>query len=486
MSGSKDTTPTREERRAMGRACRKKTSRVSQGNWDPKQRDLDALALLRASQRGRLARLLPIKYARMAASPFGYFRGAVPVMAADLSKQASSGLTAQICGDAHVRNLGAFAGSDGRLIFDINDFDETINGPWEWDVKRMSTSLVLAGREAKNSERDCKEAVLEFIRGYRDAMRRFGEMPVIDLARFQVFRHLNVSPVLSVLRKAERATPLHNRDKLTEVRNGRHYFRDHRPLQYHVPSATANQVVDSLRNYMETLLPERRHFFQQYHAVDVAFRVVGTGSVGVHDYIVLMFGSALDDPLFMQIKEEIPSAYLRYLPESRSPMHEGQRVAEGGRAMQVQSDIFLGWTSLGGREFLVRQLRDHKASIEDKDLKGEGLVQYAQVCGELLSKGHARSGDPCAIYGYLGNSDKFDKAMVKFGVAYADQTEKDYAQLLAAVRAGRLPVAAEEAVSLQMPAPRASKTKTAEPKSRKQKSKAVKSVKSNAKSEPAP
>lgn len=262
VATSKPPHPSREERQALGRSCRNKASRVSQADWDPNRRNFDALELLLASQRGRVARLLPIKYTRMVASPFGYFRGAVPVMAADLTKLSRTGLTTQLCGDAHLRNVGAFAGLDGRLIFDVNDFDETIRGPWEWDVKRMATSIVLAGREALHTDRGCKDAVAAFVGVYRAAMEGFSEMPLIDLARYQVYRHLRVSPVLSVLRKAERSTPLHNRDKLTELRGGHYHFREQKPLQYHVPRATAAEVAESLRVYQTTLLPERRHFFR--------------------------------------------------------------------------------------------------------------------------------------------------------------------------------------------------------------------------------
>lgn len=445
MSPKQKPSSTHEERRKFGQSCRDEASRVSQGNWNPERRNFDVVALLRKAQRGRIPSLLPIKYARMAASPFGFYRGAVPVMAADLAKLPHTGIQSQICGDAHVRNLGAFAGTDGRLIFDINDFDETIRGPWEWDVKRMAASLMLAGREAGNTEKECKEAVLAFARSYRESMHHFCEMTVLDLARYQVFRHLNISPVLSVLRKAERATPKHNLDQLTVRHDGKHRFREQRPLQFHLPRRTAEEVVAGLRSYIETLLPERQQWFSQYHVEDVAFRVVGTGSVGIRDYIVLMFGRTTSDPLFIQIKEEDASAYSPYCPESRFPMNQGQRTAQGQRAMQVQSDIFLGWTSIAGRDYLVRQLRDHKAGIENEDLEGNGLVQYARVCGELLSKGHARSGDSCAISGYLGNSDKFDKAMVEFGLAYADQSTKDYDEFTRAIRVGR--VAAAPSVS---------------------------------------
>ncbi len=441
MSSKQKPSSSHEERRKFGQSRRDKVSRVSQGEWNPKRRDFSVVDLLRKAQRGRIPKLLPIKFARMAASPFGFFRGAVPVMAADLAKLPNTGIHSQICGDAHVRNLGAYAGPDGRLIFDINDFDETIRGPWEWDVKRMAASLMLAGRESNNTERECKQAVLAFARSYRESMRQFCEMTVLDLARYQVFRHLNVSPVLAVLRKAERATPKHNLDQLTVRHEGQYRFREQQPLQFHLPRRTAKEIVAGLRTYVETLLPERQHWFAQYHVEDVAFRVVGTGSVGIRDYIVLLFGRTSGDPLFIQIKEEDASAYAPYCPEGRVLMNQGQRTALGQRAMQVQSDIFLGWTSIAGRDFLVRQLRDHKAGIENEDLQGNGLVQYGRVCGELLSKGQARSADSCAISGYLGNSDKFDKAIVDFGVAYADQSTKDYDEFTRAIRIGKVPAA---------------------------------------------
>ncbi len=403
MPPNKSRMMTREERRQRGRLCRDRIKRVDQANWGPEDRKHDVVDLLLGSQHGRIPSLLPIKWARMAASPFGFFRGAVPVMAADLAPLPRTDLMAQLCGDAHVHNLGAFEAPDGRLIFDINDFDETLIGPWEWDVKRMSASLVLAGREAGNSDNQCKDAVLAFARRYRLWMHRFSEMPVVDLARFQIYR--KIDPLRSVLRKAERATPLRNLDKLTVFRDGKHVFRDQKPMQYHVPQKEANAAIASLRAYTQTLLPRTAHFFSQYHVEDVAFRVVGTGSVGLRDYVLLMFGGAVSDPLFIQIKEEPGSAYASYLPHSPVAAHQGQRVAEGGRAMQMQSDIFLGWTSIGKRDYVVRQLRDHKAGIEEEDLKGKGLVEYAEMCGELLSKGHARSGDACAIAGYLGNND---------------------------------------------------------------------------------
>ncbi len=437
MSPQKSKLMTREERRQHGRLCRDKVRRVDQAIWNHKDRKHDVVDLLLASQPGRIPSLLPIKWAHMATSPFGFFRGAVPVMAADLAPLPRTDLMAQICGDAHVQNLGAFEAPDGRLIFDINDFDESIIGPWEWDVKRMSASLVLAGREAHNSEKQCKDAVLAFVRRYRTWMHRFSEMPAVDLARFQIYRQID--PLRSVLRKAERATPLHNLKQLTLLHGGKHVFRKPKPrLPYHMSQKEADDAVASLRAYTQTLLPERAHFFSQYHVEDVCFRVVGTGSVGLRDYVLLMFGGAVYDPLFIQIKEEPKSAYAPYLPNSPVPAHQGQRTAEGGRAMQMQSDIFLGWTSIANRDYVVRQLRDHKAGIVEEDLKGKGLVEYADMCGELLSKGHARSGDSCAIAGYLGNNDKFDQAMAIFGVTYANQTVKDWEQLRRAIRSGKV------------------------------------------------
>ena len=436
MPASQPKLMNRAERRHLGRLCRNHVKRVDQGKWDPKDRKHDLIDLLLASQRGRISSLLPIKWSNMAESPFRFFRGAVPLMAADLAPLPRTELMAQICGDAHVQNMGAFEAPDGRLIFDINDFDETLIGPWEWDVKRMSASLVLAGREAGNSEKQCRSAVLAFVRQYRGWMHRFSQMPVVELARFQIFR--GIDPVRSVLQKAERATPQHNLQKLTFLRAGKHVFHDKKPTQFHVSTREANQAVASLRAYAQTLLSERARFFSQYQVEDVAFRVVGTGSVGLRDYVVLMFAGAVSDPLFIQIKEEPGSAYAAYLPHSPVARHQGQRVADGGRAMQMQSDIFLGWTTIGNRDYVVRQLRDHKAGIEEDDLKGAGLLEYAEMCGELLSKGHARSGDSCAISGYLGDNDKFDLAMAAFGVTYANQTVKDWEALRRAIRTGRI------------------------------------------------
>jgi len=434
---------TRKERRSAGRALRDKLKRVDQGKFDPKARKFNAVELMNAAHKFRLPELMPLKNARMAQTPFVFYRGAAPLMAADMAAMPSTGIEVQICGDAHVQNLGAFGGGpEGHLIFDINDFDETIPAPWEWDVKRMATSLILAGREARNSEQQCKDAVLEFARMYRESIWKFSELPVLELARYLVMRELKVSPVRAVLRKAERATPLDSLEKLTERKNGTYAIKDSVDPMYGVSiqrviaESEAKKVLAALPEYLQTLQPERRHFFRQYSPVCAGFRVVGTGSVGTRDYIVLMFGGAEDDPMFLQLKQELPSAYARYLPEKSVPEHHGQRVVEGVRRMLVQSDPFLGWATIAGLPYLVRQLRDHKGGIESTDLEGRGLGEYAQVCGELLAKGHARSGDPCRLAGYLGQSDRFDKALVNFAVDYADQTDRDHDAWVKAIDKG--------------------------------------------------
>jgi uncharacterized protein (DUF2252 family) len=423
-----------QERRETGRLHRKQVRRQDHCLWQPKERRYDPIAILAEAMRGRVPSLIALKYERMAASPFGFFRGAVPVMAADLALLPHTSIINQICGDAHVRNLGAYAAPDGRLVFDINDFDETIRGPFEWDLKRLATSLVLAGREVGDKRAQCEEAVHRLVFQYRKFMDMFARMPVIEMVRFQIHRLQRIGPVSAALLKAERATPVHTLEQLTVPakgragENGKRIFKEQKPLLTRLSSAQARAVLASLHEYKQTLQPERRHFFAQYHPVDVGFKVVGTGSVGLRDYLVLFEGNGSGDPLFLQIKEEPASAYAKYL-DYHGPHHQGQRVAEGQRAMQFQSDPFLGWTTIANRQYLVRQLNDHKASIEVTDLKGQGLLEYAEMCGELLARGHSRSGDPCLLAGYIGNGKRFAEAMMKFAEAYADQTERDWEAL---------------------------------------------------------
>ena len=382
--------------------------------------------------RGRVPQLVTLKYERMLESPFGYFRGAVPVMAADLSTLPNTGIINQICGDAHVRNLGAFAAPDGRLVFDINDFDETIRAPFEWDLKRLATSLTLAGRFLAIKKSGCETAVLTFTRQYRKFIETFSRMPVVEIARYQVHRLQRINPVSKALLKAERATPQHNLEQLTlpgKSPEGHRIFRDEKPLLVRLSAGQRRAVLASLAEYNQTLQPERRHFLAQYHPLDVAFKVVGTGSVGLRDYVIYLEGNGSADPLFLQIKEQPGSAYAPYVGADTVASHQGQRVVNGQRAMQFQSDPFLGWTTIAGRQYQVRQLNDHKGAIELGDLAGEGLIEYAEMCGELLARGHARSGDACVLSGYLGTGDNFGDALVQFADAYADQTVKDWEEL---------------------------------------------------------
>jgi len=422
----------------MGQARRKQMGRGEHGELNTKGRPSRALALVERSMKGRVPALVTLKYQLMAQSPFGYFRGAVPVIAADLAALPSTGVLSQICGDAHVRNLGAFAAPDGRLVFDINDFDETIRAPFEWDLKRMAASLVVAGRESGHKESCAKDAVVKCVERYCTLMRNFSKMPLLDVTRFQVHRLNGVEPVHAALIKAERATPQHalelltepaNRKQATDKTGGERRFREIKPMLSRVTGAQASAALRSLRPYSEMLEPQRQHLLAFYKPIDVAFKVVGTGSVGLRDYCIYLEGNGADDPLFLQIKEESASAYAPYLPDAHPIHHNGQRVAQGQRAMQMQSDPFLGWTNIGGRQFLVRQLNDHKGSIDVEDLGGTGLEAYAIVCGELLARGHARSGDPLMIAGYLGSGGGFADALAKFGSLYADQTERDWEEL---------------------------------------------------------
>jgi uncharacterized protein (DUF2252 family) len=424
---------TPQERTKLGQARRKQVGRQEHNVLNIKARTATPLELLERSTRGRLPALVKLKCELMAQSPFGYYRGAVPVMAADLAVLPNTGIVSQLCGDAHVRNLGAYAAPDGRLVFDINDFDETIRGPFEWDLKRMAASVSLTGRGSGHKDFAVRCAVEQCIQRYTAQMRVFAKMPCLEVGHYQVHRMSQVAPVHQALLKAERATPQHTLQQLTEPVSGQagatRRFKEVKPMLTRVTGSLAEAVLASLGPYREMLEPQRQHLLSFYRPVDVAFKVVGTGSVGLRDYCVYFEGNGPGDALFLQIKEEPASAYSAYLPDAHPDHHNGKRVAEGQRAMQVQSDPFLGWTHIGGRQYLVRQLNDHKGSIELADLAGVGLAAFAEVCGELLARGHARSGDPAVIAGYLGSGDGFAEALGKFGLLYADQTQKDWEAL---------------------------------------------------------
>ena len=429
-----------QERTKLGQARRKQLGRQAHDTLNIKARTHTPLQLLERSMKGRVPALVKLKYELMADTPFGYFRGAVPVMAADLAALPNTGIVSQLCGDAHVRNVGAYAAPDGRLVFDINDFDETIRGPFEWDLKRMAASVSLAGRGSGHKDAGVRRAVEAFVLRYTAQMKAFARMPHLEVGHFQVHRFGKVAPVHAALLKAERATPSHTLEQLTEPTSDKpgapRRFKEAKPMLTRVSKAQAAAVLASLAPYSEMLEPQRQHLLTFYRPVDIAFKVVGTGSVGLRDYCIYFEGNGPADPLFLQIKEEPASGYNAYLPNAHPDSHNGKRVADGQRAMQLQSDPFLGWTHIGGRQYLVRQLNDHKGSIDLEDLAGGGLTAFAEVCGELLARGHARSGDPAVIAGYLGSGSGCAEALGRFGLAYADQTEKDWQELR---RARKLP-----------------------------------------------
>jgi uncharacterized protein (DUF2252 family) len=454
---------TNADRQAIGLRARKQLARSAHANFVATACKHNPLDLLRDSMRGRVPRLVAVKYERMVASPFGFFRGAVPIMAADLACHPNTGIITQMCGDAHVLNLGAYAAPDGRLVFDINDFDETLRGPFEYDVKRLATSLILAGREAGVKRSARRDAVLHFAEQYRRMMHEFAAMPVLEIARYQIHRLAQTAPMPQILAQAGRSTPQKQLKSLTEpasdstkirvprvkgasiavkMANGtdkERIFRSNPPLLERLTAKEADAVLTALGPYERTLLPERRHFLEQYSPQDVAFKVVGTGSVGLRDYVIYFEGLSRPhgtDPLFLQIKEETASAYAPYLPEGSTHAQQGHRVVDGQRAMQLTSDPFLGYTALDGRDYLVRQLNDHKAALDLKDLTADTLLGYADICGELFARGHARAGDPVTIAAYLGTSNRFDSAILSFARVYADKTEHDWGLLKKSMKKG--------------------------------------------------
>lgn len=404
-------------------------------------RKFDPIDVLRQSAKNRIATLLPIKFRLMSQSPFVFFRGSVEIMAADLGEARHTKIEVQMCGDAHVKNFGFFATPDEHIALDINDFDETQRGPWEWDVKRMATSIILAGRVAGHTDSRCRDATRVFIGEYCEWIRRFATMPAIAVARHRALRNMRDPVMAAALKKAERASPLESLRTLTRKdRRGGRSFVYQRESIWDVEGAEAKAVLRALRDYCNTLAPDRQMLFDCYTPVDVGFKVVGTGSVGTRDYIVLLLGrhGGETDPLFLQIKEEPPSAYAEFYKDRSAPPHQGERAVRGQRALQVFSDLLLGWCSIAGRDYLVRQMNDHKSSVAPEELKGNRLLEYGKVCAELLAKGHARSGDPALLADYLGRPGKAERGLLLYSVAYADQVEKDYQAFLKALKRGLL------------------------------------------------
>jgi uncharacterized protein (DUF2252 family) len=429
------------EHRAQGVKARKETPRGSHGHFNPRANPTPALELLRYAEVGRVPQLLPVRHERMAASSFAFFRGAVAVMAADLASHSNTGIQVQICGDAHVLNLGSYASFDGRLVFDINDFDETIRGPFEWDLKRMATSLLLAGRTRGIGHSIRESAVARFVSSYRNSIHKFATMPMLQLARYQIHRLEDRSPIRAILKAAERSTPIRLLEKLTESNHGQRRFKSKPPLLERAPQSQVDKLLRALTDYEDRLQPERKHFLGQYRLIDAAFKVVGTGSIGLRNYCLYFEGVAREpgtDPLFLQLKEEPASAYAPYLPDAAScHTNQAHRVVDGQRAMQLTSDPLLGYTQIEEAHYLVRQLNDHKAALDVSQLSGGQLISYADICGELLARGHARSGESAEIAGYLGASGRFDVAILRFARSYADKMESDWREFKASLSHGR-------------------------------------------------
>lgn len=436
-------TPAGRARR--GKEARTRVSRSAHADWLRSVDRADPVAVLERQGRDRLPDLLPIRYGRMTASPFAFLRGAAAVMAGDLAAQPHTGLTVQLCGDAHLLNFGLYASPERALLFDLNDFDETFPGPFEWDVKRLAVSVAMAARENGHSDPKVRQAALEAAAAYRTALRRLagcGELEVwytrIDADSLLPFIRSarDRRRVESTLTRARRRTSLHALGKLTEVVDGRRRIIHDPPLLEPAgpPDMAAMRKIFS--DYRSTLTEERRLLLDRYRFVDAAHKVVGVGSVGLRCFIVLLTGRDDDDPLFLQIKEARRSVLEEYLP-SGPLTHPGHRVVAGQRLLQAASDIFLGWMSgPQGRSFYWRQLRDMKGSADIVGLGPAQLHVYARLCGTALARAHARSGDRVAIAGYLGGSDTFERAVADFALRYADQTAADHSALVAAVDAG--------------------------------------------------
>jgi len=446
----------REQQYAEGKAIRDTCPRESHAGWKPAADRSDPIEILEASNKGRLPELIPVRYGRMIPSPFVFFRGAAAIMAADLAHTPATGIRVQSCGDAHLMNFGAFATPERRLIFDINDFDETLPAPWEWDIKRLATSFLIASRSNGFSESDARKTALRCVRSYRERMAEFAQMRTLEVwyARLDLERILPSIKDQEAQRRLERrvqkaeSSDTHEVDfpKLVTVENGEPTIRDNPPLIYHLREQAGpefeSRVADAFVRYRESLPDERRVLLDRYQRKDLAMKVVGVGSVGTFCAVALMMAD-VDDPLFLQVKEAGPSVLEPYAGKSIYANH-GQRVVTGQRLMQSASDMFLGWTEgREGRHFYIRQLHDMKIKLLVELFTLSVMVQYAEYCGWALARAHARAGQPSLISGYLGKGDQFDEAVADFATAYARQNELDFKALVRAARQGRIEVYTE-------------------------------------------
>ena len=453
------------ERVARGKAARAEVPRSSHGVFEPSPVRADPIDLLERQAATRVAELVPIRYGRMLVSPFTFYRGAAMIMAHDLAATPRSGLNVQCCGDAHLSNFGVFASPERRLMFDINDFDETLPGPWEWDVKRLAVSMLIAARDNGYRAKEQEQVVLDTVGQYRQAMREFAamgnlgvwysrlEIEALLAERSAAFAPATVKRTEQQLAKARTRDSMSTFSKLTHEVDGQVRIVDQSPLIVPIEALAGSeqreQLSDALhqilRGYRNTLEFDRRALLEQFELTDFARKVVGVGSVGTRAWIALLLGRDAGDPLFLQIKEAEASVLEEFLGPSEFANH-GQRVVTGQRLMQASSDIFLGWlhveSGLDGqaRDFYARQLKDWKGSAEIDQMVPLGMGVYGKLCGWTLARAHARSGDRIAIASYLGNGNGFDRAVLQFCFAYADQNERDYQALAAAAQAGRIPV----------------------------------------------
>ena len=446
----KQNTSTRAERYATGKALRTNVSRSSQQAWTPATDRPDPISLLEQSNRTRLANLVPIRYGRMLVSPFTFLRGSAVIMAQDLAATPVTGIQVQICGDAHISNFGIYTTPERNQVFDLNDFDETLPGPWEWDVKRLAASIVVAGRGNSFSKSSNREAVLRGVQSYREHMREFSDMRAIEVWYSCVdiektvgrFRSANRPYMEQAVAQARRRTSARVFPQLTEHVNGQYRIKDEPPLIVHLDDkALVERLWKLIEGYGAVLPDDRLVLLSRYQLVDIAEKVVGVGSVGTRCYVALLLGPGNDrkDPLLLQMKEAQASVLESHLSPSTYPNH-AQRVVNGQHLMQAASDIFLGWSRSGDIDFYIRQLRDRSSSPSIATLRESDFIAYAELCGWSLARAHARSGDPAQISGYLGRSDAFDNAIASFAETYADQVERDYERLAAAARDGRVPV----------------------------------------------
>jgi uncharacterized protein (DUF2252 family) len=442
-------TTSKVERRKQGKALREKYPRAAQGDWKPRSKSQDIIKLLEESDADRIAGLIPVKYQRMSVSAFTFFRGTAIIQARDLASAPVSGITVQACGDCHLANFGGFASPERVLVFDINDFDETFPGPWEWDVKRLGASLILAARDRSFSKTVADRAVRAATASYREHMAEFAEMKVLDTWYAQV----SIDAIRDYFRKdqdmtarlSKKVKQAHKQTseavipKLTAVVDGLRKIKDNPPVIYHVHEFARNfekQRVKFTEEYKQSLQPDRRHLYERYHYQDSAIKVVGVGSVGTRCYLSLLLADD-DDPLFLQVKEARRSVLESPRGKSRYA-HQGLRVVEGQRVMQAASDIFLGWARTKEHDYYLRQFRDMKVSAEVETFRPGTLVGYASLCGWTLARAHAKAGDAAMIAGYLGANDQFDDALARYSEAYADQAERDFETFQAAIRSGRL------------------------------------------------